>query len=230
MEFTGRRMLVIGANGVLGNALAARLVASGARVIGTARTADSADRLAADLAERLLLDLEDDASIEALTTYVTATGIDGIINAAGLVAFGSVLDTPVAVQERLLRVNHAGPAAVMTALLPALQASATAQRQPVMASITGVVAEQAFPGMAAYVASKTAHSAWLKGARLDLRRAGIRVLDARPGHTETGLADRAIFGTAPKFPKGYTAESVADRIMLALANDETELPSAAFNA
>lgn len=230
MEFTARRMLVLGANGVLGHALAARLTSAGAHVIGTARNAESAQRLAPDLAERLLLDLEDDASIRTLTDYLASTGIDGVVNATGLVAFGSVLDTPVEVQARLLRVNHAGPAAVMTALLPALQASATAQRQPVIASITGVVAEQAFPGMAAYVASKTAHAAWLKGARLDLRRAGIRVLDARPGHTETGLADRAISGTAPKFPTGYTADAVADRIMQALANDETELPSTAFSA
>lgn len=230
MEFTARRILVIGANGVLGHALAVRLTAAGAHVIGTARNAESAQRLAPDLAERLLLDLEDDASIRTLTDYLSSTGIDGVVNAAGLVAFGSVLDTPVEVQTRLLRVNHAAPAAVMTALLPALQASAAAQRQPVIASITGVVAEQAFPGMAAYVSSKTAHAAWLKGARLDLRRAGIRVLDARPGHTETGLANRAISGTAPKFPQGYTADAVADRIMQGLANDETEIPSTAFNA
>ena len=230
MEFTARRILVIGANGVLGAGIAERLTAAGTHVIGTARSAESAERLSTDLAERLLLDLQDDASIDTLTQYLLATGVDGIVNAAGLVAFGNVLDTPVAVQSRLLRVNHAGPTAVMTALLPALQASATAQRQPFIASITGVVAEQVFPGMAAYVASKTAHSTWLKGARLDLRRAGIRVVDVRPGHTETGLADRAVFGTAPKFPKGYTADAVADRIMDGLANDETDIPSPAFNA
>ena len=230
MNLTTRRILVIGANGVLGSALAQRLTAAGAQVVGTARHAQSADRLDATLAERLLLDLEDDASIQALTQYLLATGLDGIVNAAGLVAFGSVVDTPVAVQARLLRVNHAGPAAVMTGLLPALQASATVHREPFIASITGVVAEQAFPGMAAYLASKSAHAAWLAGARLDLRRAGIRVLDARPGHTETGLADRAIFGTAPRFAQGYPPHAVADRIMQALETDATEVPSSAFSA
>lgn len=230
MEFTARRILVIGANGALGGAIAHRLTTGGAHIVGTARTTESAARLSTEFAERLLLDLEDDASIRVLTQYLLSTGVDGIVNAAGLVAFGSVLDTPVEVQTRLLRVNHAGPAAVITTLLPALQAAAAAQRQPFVASITGVVAEQAFPGMAAYVASKTAHAAWLKGARLDVRRAGIRVLDARPGHTETGLANRAIFGTAPKFPAGYTTDAVADRIMQALANDETEIPSTAFSA
>lgn len=230
MELAARRILVIGANGALGSAIATRLTAGGAYVIGTARNAASAERLQAGLAERLLLDLEDDASIDALVQYLLSTGIDGVVNAAGVVAFGTVTDTPVEVQTQLLRVNHAGPAAVITRLLPALQASATAQRQPFMASITGVVAEQAFPGMAAYVASKTAHSSWLKGARLDLRRAGIRVVDARPGHTETGLADRAVFGTAPKFPKGYSPDAVADRIVQALIADETDVPSTAFNA
>lgn len=228
MELTAKRILVIGANGVLGAAIAQRLSQAGAHVLGTARNAASSARLAPDFAERLLLDLEDDASIAAVTTYLGAHGLDGIVNAAGLVGFGSPLHTDSDAAERLMRVNHLGPARVVSGLLPALVASAANSRQPFIASITGVVAERAFPGMAAYVASKTAHSAWLSALRLDLRRDGIRVLDARPGHTETGLAGRAAFGAAPRFPGGLTPEHVASVIVSAIEAGDTELPSAAF--
>jgi len=54
------------------------------------------------------------------------------------------------------------------------------------------------------------------------------VIDARPGHTETGLAGRAIAGTAPAFATGMTPESVSARIVNAVLTGETDLPSTAF--
>ncbi|MFM1784737.1 MAG: hypothetical protein RLZZ579_1014, partial [Actinomycetota bacterium] len=56
----------------------------------------------------------------------------------------------------------------------------------------------------------------------------IRVFSARPGHTETGLASRAIAGTAPAFPQGMTAEQVVSRLIAAIENDEKDLPSSSF--
>ena len=47
-------------------------------------------------------------------------------------------------------------------------------------------------------------------------------------YSETGLADRAIAGVAPKFPPGKTATAVAQRVVDAIAGDEKELPSTAF--
>ena len=58
--------------------------------------------------------------------------------------------------------------------------------------------------------------------------AGIRIVDARPGHTETGLATRAIAGTAPAFPTGLDPDAVAQRIVTAIADGEKDLPSTAF--
>ncbi|NBU16623.1 MAG: short-chain dehydrogenase, partial [Actinobacteria bacterium] len=62
------------------------------------------------------------------------------------------------------------------------------------------------------------------------RRTGIRVIDARPPHTETGLATRAVAGTAPRFPQGLSPDTVASRIVAAIADGETDLPSSAFTA
>ena len=223
----GSTVLVIGANGVFGRLTAEKLIAMGWGVIGTARSNESAANLPVGLAQALLLDLESSESIATLTGYLSTSGVqlDGIINAAGLVGFGSTTDTLASDAQKLMQVNHLGASAVISGLLPVL---AKSEREPFVLSITGVVAEKVFPGMAAYVASKTAHSVWLKAFALEARRAKVRVIDARPGHTETGLASRALFGTAPAFAQGMTPEHVIDVIFGAIESGATEVASTDF--
>lgn len=230
MDVDGQRTLVLGANGVLGSLICERLATRGAIVLGTARTEASASNLPDGVAERLIVDLEDNASIAALISGFRESGqpFDAVVNAAGLVAFGAVDATPPAVAERLMRVNHLGPAAVISGILPMLRDAAEAGRNPYIVSIPGVVAERAFPNMAAYVASKSAHNAWLGALRMELRRPLVRVISARPGHTETGLAGRAVSGAAPAFPAGMAPAHVVDVITAAIDSDVNDLPSTAF--
>jgi cyclic-di-GMP-binding biofilm dispersal mediator protein len=109
-----------------------------------------------------------------------------------------------------------------------LVASKQSGKEPVVVNITGVVAEQPLPNLASYSASKTAIAGFLEAAAREWRRDGIRVINTFPGHTETGLASRAIAGTAPSFPQGMTAERVAGRIVKALVEDEKSLASSDF--
>lgn len=226
-----QRIVVVGASGVLGSGISQRLVASGARVVGTASNMESLERIPSGVESRWVLHLDDPASIAAVTSGITETeGVDGVVIASGIVAFGAISETPPEVADELMQVNHLGPASVIARLLPALSASAEAGRHPFVASICGVVAERVFPGMAAYAASKTAHSTWLKALRMEVRRPAIRVIDARPGHTETGLAGRAIFGLAPRMPQGMDPAHVADVIVGAISGDATDVASEAFGS
>jgi cyclic-di-GMP-binding biofilm dispersal mediator protein len=113
-------------------------------------------------------------------------------------------------------------------LVGLLKASSASGNDPFIVNISGVVAESPMAGLAAYSASKSALYAFDQAISRELRRDGIRVIDARPGHTETGLATRAIAGQAPAFPTGLTPESVAQRIVTAIIEDEKDLPSSAF--
>jgi cyclic-di-GMP-binding biofilm dispersal mediator protein len=229
MDDARKTYLIIGANGVFGRLISEALVQRGATVIGTARSNESASSLPATLAQKLLLDLESQDSIQQLVQYLTSsnTSIDGIINASGRVGFGTVAETTNADAKRLMQVNHFGPAQVFAGLMPVL---AESTNDPFVLSITGVVAEKVFPGMAAYTTSKTAHSTWLKALALEARRQKVRVMDARPGHTETGLASRALFGSAPAFEQGMTPEHVVNKIIEAIEAGITELPSDSFSA
>jgi cyclic-di-GMP-binding biofilm dispersal mediator protein len=225
-----KNILVIGGSGVLGGLLVQSLAGQGALVSATATTLESATRIPNQASPRLLLDFSQPESINVLATYLLDSDapIDGIVNASGVVGFGPIAELDYESFEKLMRINATGPIELLSRLQPALLASAAKGNEPFFLNISGVVAEQPMPGLAAYSASKAAIFAFNQAAARELRRVGIRVIDARPGHTETGLSGRAIFGVAPAFPAGMTAESVVDRLVLAIQSDERDLPAAAF--
>jgi short-subunit dehydrogenase len=228
MTLSGKRIVVVGGSGALGSEFVNQLTAAGAEVIATARTEQSAARIPASAHLRLLLDLEHSESISAATNYLNQTfdKIDGIVLAAGLVGFGGATETSSDSAARIAQVNYLSQIRVASELLATLQKSEFDGR--FIVGISGVVAEKVFPGMLAYSASKSAFSNALKSLHLELRRSGILVTDARPGHTETGLSDRAIFGQAPKFAAGMTAEHVVRIILSGISERKTEIPSTDF--
>lgn len=229
MELANKKILVVGASGVLGAEITKQLRAHGADVMGTASSNESAAKIPAVAEVRLLLDLTEPDSITTLTDYlVAASAVDGVVNAAGVVAFGPVSELNKDTIARLAKINASGPMQLMAELHPALKASAEAGNEPFFLNITGVVAESPMPNLAAYSGSKTAIQGFLQAASREWRRDGIRIISAAPGHTETGLATRAIQGEAPKFPEGFTPEHVASRIVQAIIEDEKELPSTSF--
>jgi cyclic-di-GMP-binding biofilm dispersal mediator protein len=129
-----------------------------------------------------------------------------------------------------MKVNFLGQVAVLSKVLPMLEQSANTNREPFVVSISGVIAETPMAGLSSYSASKTALHGYATAATRELRRVGIRWIDARPGHTETGLAGRAIFGVAPAFAAGLKTEDVVARIVRAIREDEKDLPSGSFAA
>ena len=209
----------------MGAEITRQLQEKGATVLGTARVNETAGNIPAKVEIRLLLDYESPESVKTLTDYLLASSeIDGIINASGLVAFGEAASLDSQTIGRLMAVNASGPMQLFSALQPLL----AKKDESVLVNLTGVVAETPLPGIAAYSASKCAIDGFLTGVAREWRRTGTRVISARPGHTETGLAGRAIAGEAPKFPEGMTAEQVASRIIQAIEGDEKELPASSF--
>lgn len=228
--FSGRHILVVGASGAFGLQFSRQLMAQGAIVSGTAKTAESSVRLPQELGSRLLLDLEDSASISALSDYLLTqpSPIDGIILASGLVAFGKIEDTPAEITQRLMQVNALGQFELVQRLLPKLKDSASEGKTPFVVSISGIISESPMAGLAAYSASKTALHGFAVSAAKELAKDGIRWIDARPGHTESGLAGRAIYGLAPNFGAGKSVTSVVERIIRGITDNEKDLPSSSF--
>ena len=216
-ELSGAVVWVVGSTGDLGSRIAEGARASGATVIESSRTT----------ADAIAIDLRNPESISDAVVAVRAQygRLDGLVIAAGVVAFGTADTVTDVTLAELFDVNALGPIRLIREATPLLAESASS---PFIVTLSGIVAESPTAGIASYSAAKSALSAFTKAASRELRRSGIRILDARPGHTETGLSQRAIEGTAPAFGAGLSPDAVATRILRAITDDEKDLPSSAF--
>ena len=221
----GASVVVTGASGGIGRHIAKQLAEAGARLTLVARDRNALESLGID-ATVVSADLRDAEAGRTIVAAALASNntLDGLVNAAGVVAFGSLADTADEVIEDLFLTNVLGPLWLMRAAIPALTES-----RGFIANISAVVAEQPLAGMAAYAASKAALTAADRALTRELRAAGITVTDARPPHTETGLADRPISGIAPRLREGLRPEDVARRIVAAIIVGEREIPAEAFS-
>jgi cyclic-di-GMP-binding biofilm dispersal mediator protein len=219
----GASVLIAGATGGLGSALAAELARRGAELTLVARSAERLDRLGIP-GRRLALDLRSaEACAKAVDAAAGGGRLDVVVNAVGVVAFGDVADLSVDAMEELFLTNTFLPILLAKASLQRLERGGT------LVNLSGVIAERNLPGMAAYGASKAAVTAFDQALAREARRAGIRIIDARPPHTETGLAGRPIEGSAPSMPTGLDPDRVARTIVDAIESGATDLPSHAFD-
>lgn len=228
-ELRGSTILVVGATGGLGREIARQLSEAGATLVLSAR--NPADLAALGLpGAQVTAELTDPASISRLVkTAVTVTGgLDGVVVAAGVVAFGPAAGLSPGTLDRLFAVNTAAPILLFQAAHAALVRSAAAGRSPFLLTLSGVVSESPTANLAAYSASKAGVAAFAVAAGREVRREGIRIIDARPGHTDTELSTHPLAGTAPPLPAGLDPVEVAARIVRAIVTGERDLPSSAF--
>ena len=218
-DFAEKVALVAGGTGGLGQLIVAELSSRGCTVVTCSRTPNN-DPM------HIVADLRSPEEAQSLsTTVINKHGsLDIIVNAVGVVAFGEITSASIDTVEELFLTNTFGHIFLMQAALPHLS------KGSVLVGISGVIAEQNLPGMATYGASKAAVRSFNEALSREARRLGVRVIDARPPHTETGLAARAIEGVAPKFPQGLNPVSVAQRIVLAISSGEDDLPSSSFSS
>jgi cyclic-di-GMP-binding biofilm dispersal mediator protein len=228
IQLSESKVLVLGGSGVLGSLISQELKGRGASLVLAGREPARLQQHATQVGPEtpsILFDLSRPADAPALieTAIRQLGGLDGIVNAAGVVAFGPFGELDDSTLDELVATDFTGPLRVMKAAVPHIAGG-------FFVNISGVVAEQPMPGMAAYSAVKAGLSAATVALGRELRRAQIHVLDARPPHTETGLATRPIAGTAPQMPTGLEPSHVARVIVDGLAAGKRELPSDSFTA
>ena len=229
----GARVLVVGAGGGLGAPLCAALEAAGARLTLAGRRREPLEALGIEGAAVVTADLTDPAGPPAMVEAAVAAhgGLDGVVLVAGVVAFGPVAELADATLVELVGANFLGPVRLLRAAAGPLAAGAAERgEESFVLNVSAVVAEQAPASMAVYAASKAALTSFDDVAGRELRRSKVRVVDARPPHTETGLAKRPIAGTSPRLPQGLDPSAVAARLVAAIEDDERDLPSGQFTA
>ncbi len=221
MDLTDQRILVAGATGTLGGLLATALHDAGASVALAARDADALGAAAAGLdgAPTVKLELIDPASPErAVAAAADALGgLDGLVVATGVVAFGAATELGNATAAEVMTVNATGPMALVRAALDRIEGPGS------ITCLSAIVADFPTAGMAVYSASKAALSAYLAAVRREVRRDGIAVLDVRPPHLDTPFSEGALAGEPPKLPAPGDPGELVAAVLSALREDKREL-------
>lgn len=184
-RLAGRRILITGAASGLGAAIAALFADEGAKLALLDRDGDGVASKAKDLAAYSTgVDVTDfNATLRATDRAAQAMGgLDGVVNAAGILHHALFEATDVAEWQRTIQVNLTGPWIVCRVALPHLRDAASAT----IVNISSGLGLRPAPRYSAYAASKGGLLALTKALAIELAP-GIRVNAVCPGAVETPM-------------------------------------------
>lgn len=139
-------------------------------------------------AEALALDVTAADAPQGVVRAVEAAfgGLTALVNAAGIIASGSVETTTDQAWDEMLDVNLRAPFRLMRALVPMLAASRGS-----IVNVSSVTGTRSFPGVLAYCVSKAGVDHLTRCAALELAPKGIRVNAVNPGVVVSNLHRRS---------------------------------------
>jgi short-subunit dehydrogenase len=217
-------VLITGATGAIGAALARAYAAPGRALVLHGRNEARLAELAA-ACERLGAEVEvkalDARDLPALAAWLDGVGARrapdlAIVNAGAInVLKPGEAHEPWPEVERVLAVNVGAAIATVTALLPHMRRRGSGQ----VALLSSLLAWFGMPVAPAYSASKAALKTWGEALRGPLARDGIRVSVVLPGFVKSDMSDKL---RVPK-PFMLTAEDAAARIQRGLERDAARI-------
>lgn len=196
-ELAGRRLLVTGASSGIGRATAEQAAAAGARVALLARRRDQLEELAASLPGGVdahpvaAVDVRDEAAARTAVAAVADAmgGLDGLVNAAGVVRPEPLVGADPDGWRAMLEINVLGLLIVTDAAIPHLVAAA--EQEDGVADLVNVSSmsgrRRPNPQMSAYAATKHAVHVLSDGYREELGPLGVRTSVISPGYVVTPI-------------------------------------------
>ncbi len=189
-EMQGKVALITGASSGIGRATGIKFAAAGARVALVARRADRLAEVAGEIrasggeCRTIAADVTKppDVARAVAETVAAFGGIDVLVNAAGIIATGTIENTRLEDWDRVFDVNVRAPFDLAQRALPHL-----IERKGNIVNVSSVNGLRAFPGILAYNASKAALDQLTHCAALELAAKGVRVNAVNPGVTVSGL-------------------------------------------
>ncbi|MDY0106556.1 MAG: SDR family oxidoreductase [Giesbergeria sp.] len=222
MRLKAARVVLTGASGALGAALAVRLAGAGAALLLTARDASRLAALALPAeaeVQRLAVDLTDAAGVRRLAEAAQAFGASVLINNAGVEGFGLFETQDWARVEQILATNLAAPMQLTQALLPTLRS----QPEGVVVNIGSAFGSIPFAGFAAYSAAKAGLRAFSQALRRELADSALRVVHVSPRAIDTPFNSAAVQRLNRQLGNASDpVERVADVVLQALQDGAAE--------
>jgi 3-oxoacyl-[acyl-carrier protein] reductase len=218
-KLASRRILITGAASGMGREIARLFAAEGAALALLDRNEAGAMTAATELgAIGYGCDVTDRHAVTAIVAEAGQQlgGLDGLVNAAGILDITPFVDLDPASWDRMLAVNLTGPFNVVKAALPLLRQAASAT----IVNIASVSALMPMPGTAGYSASKAGLLMFTKSLAMDLGPA-IRANTICPGVIKTEMT-RYLWENPE-----HTARA-ADRVALKRLGEASDVARAAL--
>jgi short-subunit dehydrogenase len=221
VRLEGKAVLLTGATGGLGRAMAAALAECGARLVLSSRKAEELDELVAGLRgdghRAVVSDLAEEGA--ALRLLEEAGDLDVLVANAGLPASGRLDGFSQEEIGRALRVNLESPVRMTRELLPTWRERGSGHFVFV-SSISGFVST---PRASLYASTKFGLRGFALNLREDLRRSGIGVSVITPGAIrEAGMFADSGAKPPPAVGTG-TPQQVASAVVRAIEKDKSEI-------
>jgi short-subunit dehydrogenase len=219
-------VLLTGAAGGIGSAVAKRLARAGATLLLTDLKLEPLERLAVELRAAgaevsvLAADVTVDAGRDALIATASRLGVDVLINVAGVNPFGLLAEQDGGEIAMAMTINAVAPMLLCRAMLPVLSSRDSAH----IVNVGSTFGSIGFPGFCAYSASKFAVRGFSEALRRELADTGIRVHYVAPRATRTALATDRIRAMNEALDVGMDSpEQVAAAIETVLRRERRSL-------
>jgi NAD(P)-dependent dehydrogenase (short-subunit alcohol dehydrogenase family) len=184
MEFDGKVAIVTGATSGIGMATVRKFAEQGAKVAAVGRKQQVLAKIATANIKTYTVDLLDERETAAFVKNVQNDfgGVDVLVNAAGIIASGTVENTTLADYDLMMNINVRSVFQLTQLLLPSI-----IERKGNIVNVSSVTGLRAFPGVFAYCISKAAVDQLTRCASLELAPKGVRVNAVNPGVVRTNL-------------------------------------------
>ncbi len=218
MDLGSVRVLITGATGGIGQAIARAFAARGAEVTLSGRRADVLEPLASELRGRALsCDLADRDQVDRLVRE--AGDVDVLVANAALPASGMLLELTQEEIDRMLEVNLRAPVALARAFAPSM----VQRRHGHLVFISSLAGKVASPASSVYSATKFGLRGFALALRQDLQGDGVGVSVVLPGF----IREAGMFAEAQiDLPRGVgtrSPEDVASAVLDAVERNRAEI-------
>lgn len=236
----GTVALVTGASSGIGEATARSLAAHGAAVAVAARRKERLDALAGEIeaagGRALVIEADvtsRDQAVETVERTVAELGrLDTVINNAGVMLLGPIVDAPLEEWERMVALNVNGLLYVAHAALPHLLRAAEQDPRRVadLVNVSSVAGRRAMVGSGVYNATKFAVNAFTESLRQEVTARHVRVSVIEPGAVATELSSHLRDGVREQVEGSFDFDRLeSDDIADAIAYVVTRARHVAIN-
>jgi len=221
-EFSGKVGIFMGATSGIGLETARLFAKKGGVAIACGLAARDLEGQCGGQEQQLRfreLDVTDIAQLKAFASDLREENlvIDVLVNAAGIMVFGSATDTPLADWEKCIAVNMTGTFLSSQAIIPLMQ------RGGAVVNIASVVALAAGKRRLPYAAAKAGVIGITKAMAVDHAAAGIRVNAVAPGAIETPMLHHAWSNVAPEKSHEEMRKALMDATPLGLVGSPSHV-------